>query len=100
MKSALPYRQDPGVCVPLEAPTSVTVTPVAVDTSAVVTRVHASTVVYNFDLAAGEGLTEAFEDGLDDPQAITKRPNVAITAIKPLAEMVLAAWLARLTLGP
>jgi hypothetical protein len=50
-------------------------------------------------LGAGEGVAEVFEEELGDPQA-TKRPHVAITAIKPLAEMVLAAALTRLTWGP
>jgi hypothetical protein len=69
-----------------------------VDTSAAVTRAHASTFEYTFTLGAGEGVTAAFEEELDDPQA-TKRPHVATTAIKPLAEMVLAAALTRLIWG-
>lgn len=70
------------------------------DASAAVTSLQASTLVISFALGAGEGVTEAFDDELDDPQALTRRPHVATTAINPLAEMVLAAALAGLTSGP
>jgi hypothetical protein len=70
-----------------------------VDTSAAVTRAHASTFEYTFALGAGEGLAEAFEDELDDPQALTRRPHVATTAIKPPAEMLLATVPTRLIWG-
>jgi hypothetical protein len=51
-----------------------------------VTSVHASTFAIVFALGVGVGATEAFEEGLDDPQALTNKPNVATTAIKPVAD--------------
>jgi hypothetical protein len=56
-----------------------------VDTSAAVTRAHASTFEYTFDLGDGEGVAEAFEEGLDDPQALTMRPQIATTTMRLLA---------------
>jgi hypothetical protein len=60
---------------------------------------QASTLVISFALG-GEGVTEAFEEALDDPQALARRPQVATTAIKPLGEMVLATARVRVILGP
>ncbi|HAC46937.1 MAG TPA: hypothetical protein DCF65_12860 [Chloroflexi bacterium] len=70
------------------------------DASAAVTSVQASTLVISFALGDGEGVTEAFEEELDDPQALTRRPQVATTAIKPLGEMALATAPLRVILGP
>ena len=61
---------------------------------------HASTLVISFALADGDGVTEDFEEELDDPQALTRRPQVATTAIKPLGEIVLATAPVRVILGP
>src|SRR5260370_42388779 len=92
--------QVPAVAAPLEAPLSVTVTPVAADASAAVTSLQASTLVISFALAAGEGVTEAFEEALDDPQALTRRTQVATTAIKPLGELGLTTAPLRVISGP
>jgi hypothetical protein len=61
--------------------------------------VHASTLVIVFALAVGVGVTEAFDEGLDDPQALMARPHATTTAIKPLAEMGLARAPTRLMLA-
>ena len=70
------------------------------DASAAVTSVQASTLVISFALGAGEGVTEAFEDELDDPQALARRPQVATTASKPLGELVLVTAPVKVILGP
>ena len=81
--------------------------PAAVDASAAVTSVHASTfeISVAFGLCVGEGLADEFEevdDGLD-PHELTTRPAIATKAITPLVDTVLitADWiLAILTAGP
>jgi hypothetical protein len=84
------------------------VIPAAVEASAAVTSVHASTfeISVALGLGVGEGLADEFEevdDGLDDPHELTTRPAIAIKAITPLVDTVLttADWiLAILTAGP
>jgi hypothetical protein len=62
---------------------------------------HASTfeICVALGVGVGDGVAEAFEEELDDPQALITRPHVATTAIKPLAEMLLATA-EQLTLRP
>jgi hypothetical protein len=64
----------------------VTVTPVAVDASAAVTSLHASTFEIVVALGVGVGVTEDFEEEPGDPQAPTRRPHIATTAIRPRAD--------------
>jgi len=59
---------------------------------------QASTLVISFALGDGEGAT--FDEELGDPQALTRRPQVATTAIKPLGDIVLATAPVRVILGP
>jgi len=86
------------VCAPVEAPISVTVTPVALDASAAVTSMQASTLVISFALGDGEEAT--FDEELGDPHELTTRPQVATIAIRPLADIVLATAPVRVILGP
>src|SRR5712691_1049081 len=64
--------------------------------------VHASTFEIVFAFGVGEGVTEDFEDELDDPQALTMSPNIATTTHRPVAnrtgrspEMAMLGSLAR-----
>jgi hypothetical protein len=61
----------------------VTVTPVAVDASAAVTSVQASTLEMSLGEGdgVGLGLLEEAEGELDDPHATSSRPAMATTAI-------------------
>jgi hypothetical protein len=85
----------------------VTVVPAAVEASAAVTSVHASTfeICVSLGLGDGDGLADEFEeveDGLD-PQELTTTPAIATKAITPLVEIVLitADWILELlTSGP
>jgi hypothetical protein len=82
----------------------VTVSPVAVKTSAMVTSMHASTfeISVALGLGVGEGLGEGdeeVEDVLEEPHALTNRPATATRAISPLVETLLTTT-ALLTSGP
>src|SRR5712692_2221172 len=81
--------QAPGICAAADG--FETVTPAALEASATVTSMHASTFEMVLALGVGVGVTEDFEDELGDPQAPTRRPHIATTAIRPLADRNRAA---------
>lgn len=98
--------QAPGICTELVAERSVTVTPAAVEASAAVTSVHASTfeIRVALEFGVGEGLTEEpveDVDGLEDPHALTTRPAIATRTITLLADAILATadWIRAASAG-
>jgi hypothetical protein len=80
-----------------------TVVPAAVEASAAVTSVHASTFEISLASGLGDGEWPSDEDEdeaegeLDDPHAAMKRPAAATTANTPIWRTM--AWPVRLNLG-